>query len=265
MNLHILKYLTAKALWSSPLDWISSRKRGDGLNIRRIILFNVIGLLVLLGILYAGYTFYYRGIHYVTTSNAFIEGQEVPIAAQFAGNLSSWNVQNGQTVTAGQKLGQEDTSIELQQVGALAKNVSVSKSIANAAVITSPISGTVMQTSAAVGQIAAPGQALATVVDLNKLYVVANVNEADIRHVNVGDTVDIYVDAYPNLSLKGTVESIGLAANSLFALIPPSDQASGSYTKVTQTIPVKIALSGYSGANLAPGMSTTVRIHRTTS
>lgn len=232
------------------------------MNVRRIILFNIIGLLVLLGILYAGYTFYYRGVNYVTTSNAFIEGQEVPIGVEFAGKLSSWNVPTGSTVTAGQKLGQEDTSIELQQVGALAKNAQVAKSISNAANITSPISGTIMQSTGAVGQMTAPGQSLATVVDLNKLYVVANVNETDIRHVNVGDSVDLYVDAYPNLSLKGTVESIGLAANSLFALIPPSDQASGNYTKVTQTIPVKISISGYSGANLAPGMSLTVRIHR---
>ena len=235
------------------------------MNVRRIVLFNVIGFIVVLGILYAGYTYYYRGTHYVVTSNAYVEGTVVPISTEIAGKLTNWSIQNGSTVSAGQKVGQQDTGLELEQLGALGKDPKVAQSVLDAANITSPISGTVTQSSGSAGQLAGPGQSLASVVDLNKLYVIANVNETALEHVNVGATVDISLDAFPNLSLKCTVESIGLAANSLFALIPPADEASGSYTKVTQTIPVEISLTGYSGDNLVPGMSATVQIHRPTS
>jgi multidrug resistance efflux pump len=183
---------------------------------------------------------------------------------EIPGTLSDWNVSSGTTVTAGEVLGHVSTSAELQQLGQAASNPQVVKSVSNAAKIESPISGTVVNTTATAGQLVAPGQSLGEVVDLSKLYVVANLNETTLRNIDVGDTVDVYIDAYPDLSLKGTVESIGLAANSFFSLIPPSDSASGTYTKVTQTVPVKISLSGYGGENLLPGMSVSVRIHRST-
>lgn len=234
------------------------------MNVRRIVLLNVIAFVVVLAAVYGGYNYYYKSTHYVSTDNATITGQVVPLNAQFAGKLVSWDVAPGDTVSSGQVVGQVDSSLEKQQLGAAAKTPAVTKAIASAAKIVSPLNGVVVQSSALSGQPVSPGQPLGEVIDLSSLNITANINETDLRHVDVGDTVDISVDSYPNLSLKGTVQSIGLTTNSFFALIPASNNASGTYTKVTQTVPVQISMSGWGGTDLRPGMSVTVRIHRVT-
>lgn len=232
------------------------------MNVRRLVLVNIFALLVVLAAIYYGYSYYYASTHYVKTDNAFVEGQVVPISTQFAGKLQNWNETAGATVTAGQTLGTVDTSLLTQQLGAAANAPGVGAAIHAAAQLVTPISGTVVTSNALPGQTVVPGQTIAQIVDLNNLYIVANINETELRHVDVGDSVDITLDAFPDVSLKGTVASIGLAANSTFSMIPPSNNASGTYTKVVQTIPVKITLNGYSGNNLAPGMSASVQIHR---
>lgn len=232
------------------------------MNTRRIFVINVVIFMVLFIVLYFGYGYYYRTTHYVSTDDATIQATLVPIEAEYTGQLETWTVSNGQRVDAGQLLGSLSTGTEMQQLGSAAKVSSVSRAVKRAAAITAPFAGTVTQVTAVPGQMVTPGLPLADVVDTAHPFVVANINETAIRHVAVGETVDIYVDAYPNLSLQGTIASIGMAANSFFALIPPNDAASGNYTKVTQTIPVKITLSGATGANLIPGSNVTVRIHR---
>ncbi|MCL6515660.1 efflux RND transporter periplasmic adaptor subunit [Alicyclobacillus sp.] len=232
------------------------------MGLRRIILLNVVALLVILGLIYGGYTYYYNRENFVTTNNAFVEGPEYPVNVQFAGDLTAWNVKEGDTVQAGQALGKVDPRIELGQLGQAAKDPNVAAAVNRAAEIDSPTGGTITRVNATVGQMAAPGQPLAYVVDLNHLYVTANINETDVRNVDVGDAVDIHIDAYPDQTFKGTVTSIGRATNSLFSLLPAAGTASGTYTKVTQTVPVRIDLSGYGGVHLVPGMSATVQIHR---
>jgi membrane fusion protein (multidrug efflux system) len=54
--------------------------------------------------------------------------------------------------------------------------------------------------------------------------------------------VDIELDAYPKLDIKGKVETLSDATGARFALIPP-DNASGNFVKVTQRIPVRINIS----------------------
>lgn len=235
------------------------------MNIRRIVLLNVIGIIVLLAVIYGGWNWYYQGANFVSTNDASVEGMEYPINVEMAGKVTSWNVQDGATVTAGEVIGQQDTSMEVAQLGAAAaKNQTLMNSVNTAAQITSPIDGTIINPAAGmgVGQIVAPGTPLAYVVNLSQLYVTANIKETELRNVDVGDSVDISIDAFPNQTFKGTVQSIGLATNSLFSLLPPTDETSGTYTKVTQTVPVQISLTGYSGMKLAPGMSATVHIHR---
>lgn len=234
------------------------------MNVRRIVLLNVVAFIVVLAAVYGGYSYYYQQSHYVTTNNAFIEGQVVPLNAEFAGKLSSWNVMAGDQVAAGQVVGQLDTSLEKQQLGVTASAPGVAQAVSNAAQIMSPTNGTVVQSNVSAGQLVSPGQPLGEVVNLSNLHVTANINETELRNINVGDTVDISVDSYPSLSLKGTVQSIGMTTNSFFALIPSTNNASGTYTRVTQTVPVRISMSGYAGTALRPGMSVTVRIHRQT-
>ncbi|PWU11327.1 MAG: hypothetical protein C5B47_01015 [Verrucomicrobia bacterium] len=106
-------------------------------------------------------------------------------------------------------------------------------------------------------------QLMALVSD--KVWVVANFKETQLRRIRKGQDVDIHVDAYPNLKLKGKVDSIQAGSGSQFSLLPP-ENATGNFVKVVQRIPVKIILTNLSPLNaplLGPGMSVrpTVFIH----
>ena len=99
---------------------------------------------------------------------------------------------------------------------------------------------------------------MAVIVNLNHIWVEANLEETQVEHVRLGQPVDINVDAYPNTKFKGKVINIGAAAASQFALIP-DNRSAGNFTKVTQRIPIKIELND-PDEPLRPGMMVTVGI-----
>jgi multidrug resistance efflux pump len=108
-----------------------------------------------------------------------------------------------------------------------------------------------------VGDMVSPGQPVLSVVDLGKLWVTANVDEAEIKRISVGQPADVHVDALGK-TLNGTVMAITPASAATFSLLPQNN-TSGNYTKVTQRVPVKIAVD-YAGSILFPGTSAEVTI-----
>jgi len=82
------------------------------------------------------------------------------------------------------------------------------------ATITSPVDGVVISRNVDVGQtVAASLQAptLFTIAqDLTKMQVDASIDEADIGQIKNGEQVLFTVDAYPDLSFKGTVNQVRL-------------------------------------------------------
>jgi membrane fusion protein (multidrug efflux system) len=127
--------------------------------------------------------------------------------------------------------------------------------------ILAPADGMVSKKSVEVGQLVNPGQPLMAVVPLRDVWVVANLKETEIADVRKGNTVDFTVDAYPDQTFRGEVESLSPATGAKFSLLPP-DNATGNFTKVVQRIPVKIHVSGGEDAThpLRPGMSAEVVI-----
>ncbi|CAN7770890.1 HlyD family secretion protein [Caballeronia sp. LjRoot34] len=107
--------------------------------------------------------------------------------------------------------------------------------------ITAPVDGIVGQRSVRVGAYVNAGTTLMAVVPLHKAYVVGNYRETQLTHVRVGERVRITVDAYPDLLLQGSVESIAPATGLTFSPVA-RDNATGNFTKVVQRVPVKIAL-----------------------
>ncbi|TPF74898.1 HlyD family secretion protein [Brucella gallinifaecis] len=107
--------------------------------------------------------------------------------------------------------------------------------------ILAPFDGITTQVSnIQIGTYLEPGQAAFTLVS-EKSWIDANIKETDLAHVKVGDPVDIVVDNYPDLQLKGRVASISPASGSVFSLLPPQN-ASGNWVKVVQRIPVRITI-----------------------
>jgi len=121
-----------------------------------------------------------------------------------------------------------------------------------------PAAGVVARKWVVPGDIVQPAQAIFTMYDLGNLWITANLEETKLGSINVGSTARISVDAHKGQELEGRVTLIGAAAASQFSLIPPNN-ASGNFTKVTQRIPVRIAIerpAADSTAAKAPAGST---------
>jgi membrane fusion protein (multidrug efflux system) len=122
--------------------------------------------------------------------------------------------------------------------------------------IYAPETGRVTRKSVEVGALVQIGQPLMAIVP-GDVWVTANFKENQIGSIRPGQSVDVSVDAYPDKVFKGHVDSIQSGTGSRFSLIPP-ENATGSYVKVVQRVPVKIVFEPNqidSQHLLAPGMS----------
>jgi len=81
------------------------------------------------------------------------------------------------------------------------------------------------------------------------VWIVANFKETQLARMQVGQEVEITVDAIPGQTLRGHIDSLAPASGAQFALLPP-DNATGNFNKVVQRIPVKILLEADSPRTL---------------
>jgi membrane fusion protein (multidrug efflux system) len=121
--------------------------------------------------------------------------------------------------------------------------------------IHAPETGRVTNKSIEEGAIVQVGQPLMAVVT-GEVWVTANYKESQIGKMRVGQTVDLVVDAYPDKTFRGHVDSLQAGTGSRFSMMP-AENATGNYVKVVQRVPVKIVLDEQPDAEhmLAPGMS----------
>ena len=110
--------------------------------------------------------------------------------------------------------------------------------------IISPAEGFITRKLVEKGQIVSKGQPLMAVASLDpeSISITANFKETQLTHVRPGQPVTIKVDTYPDITLKGKVDSIMAGTGTVFSLFPP-ENATGNYVKVVQRIPVKIVLN----------------------
>ena len=126
--------------------------------------------------------------------------------------------------------------------------------------IRAPEAGYITKKSVEPGNIVQPGQALMALVS-DRLWVVANFKETQLERMRPGQPVEIKVDAYPQLKLRGRVDSIQSGSGARFSLLPP-ENATGNYVKVVQRVPVKIVFTDPLPREykLGPGMSVVPRV-----
>jgi membrane fusion protein (multidrug efflux system) len=124
--------------------------------------------------------------------------------------------------------------------------------------INSPLEGIVDKTFANSGEYILPGQRIALIHNPDQVWVKANIKETEIRHLSVGQPVKVTVDAYPGIVFAGILERIGNAATSEFALLPNTNP-SGNFTKITQRLPIKVAVE-QQAQMLKPGMMVEIAI-----
>ena len=118
-----------------------------------------------------------------------------------------------------------------------------------------PESGRVTHKSVEQGALVQSGQPLLAIVP-GDVWVTANFKENQIGLIQPGQSVEINVDAYPDKTFKGHVDSIQAGTGARFSLLP-AENATGNYVKVVQRVPVKIVFDEKPDARhlLAPGMS----------
>jgi len=121
-----------------------------------------------------------------------------------------------------------------------------------------PFDGVVDRTFIHAGDYVQVGQWLMMMHDTDDLWVEADIKETEVGRVRVGQPAEVSVDAYPGLALHGRVLRVGNAATNQFALLP-SPNPSGNFTKITQRVPVRIAIDKPAHP-LQPGLMVEVSI-----
>ena len=108
--------------------------------------------------------------------------------------------------------------------------------------IVSPVTGYVARRSVQVGQRVQPGNALMAVVPTEQMWVEANFKETQLRHMRLGQEVELKSDLYAgDVKYKGRIQSLGLGTGSAFSLLP-AQNASGNWIKIVQRVPVRVAI-----------------------
>lgn len=283
-------------------------------------------IIALAGVL--GWKWYVGARDYVTTDDAFIDGNRVTVSARILGRITALGAAEGDTVTQGMVLVRiDDTDLRAQeaqarsacalaeenlklagvsagraaadfrraeeqfqgkiipreqfdhaqneleasrarqeigkaQVAAARAQLAVVQAGLLNTVIVAPMHGVVSKRWVLPGDVVQPAQPIFTVYNTDSVWLTANLEETKIASLKLGDRVSVEVDAYPDVAFSGSVMQLGTNTAAQFALIPPNN-ASGNFTKVTQRVPVKIAVRQEGNGPrvpLLPGMSATIEI-----
>ena len=81
-----------------------------------------------------------------------------------------------------------------------------------------------------------------SIVPLNQVWVDANFKEVQLKHMRIGQPVELHSDLYgKDVRFDGHLVSLGLGTGSAFALLP-AQNASGNWIKIVQRVPVRISV-----------------------
>jgi membrane fusion protein (multidrug efflux system) len=121
--------------------------------------------------------------------------------------------------------------------------------------VSAPEAGFVTHRTVASGSYVQVGQQLVALVPA-QVWVTANFKETQLKLMRPGQSVQIHVDAYPQHTFRGHIDSIQRGSGARFSLLPP-ENATGNYVKVVQRVPVKILIDEAPDPNvpLGPGLS----------
>jgi multidrug resistance efflux pump len=193
-------------------------------------------VILLAGLGIAGY-FIYEGSFYYQTDNAKVDTTIYQLTANARGELIKMDAYRSKEVTAGQVLARVD----------------------NGPYIISPIDGTVIDVKMQKGDYANASDVVMVVAKTSDMYITANVEETNILKIQMGQSVSVSLDAYGR-SFDGYVDDVNSVTSIKLAGSATSFTTSGTYTKVTQLIPIKIKLLDNVDLTDIIGTNATVKI-----
>jgi membrane fusion protein (multidrug efflux system) len=125
--------------------------------------------------------------------------------------------------------------------------------------VRAPQSGRITQKNVETGSFVSAGQPLFAIVP-DDIWVLANFKEVQLKHMHVGQKVDIVADAVPDRKLTGHIQSFQAGTGARFELLPP-ENATGNWVKVVQRVPVKITFdAGQDLSDLTQGLSVEISV-----
>lgn len=243
---------------SAPITVHEPVKRSGSKLKRLLFLFPIVlVILAVAGVL--GYRYWYDATYFISTDNASVTGDLVQVGSLNAGRIVTAKVDVGRTVQAGQEIAVVAMPQDIGSAGqGTGPKLGVTGTTDSLVSVYAPLSGIVAARMGYVGGTVAAGQPIYALIDPAQVWVRANVEESSAWKLALGQAVDVHVDAL-NRDFAGRVEAITPASAATFSLLP-SNNASGNFTKVTQYVPVKIAVDA-GGTVLPLGTSVEVRIH----
>ena len=183
-------------------------------------------------------------------SATFAYQAERTLTAQASGTVTSINVQEGSEVAKDDiilGLSGDDLTESIQSASESLRSAEISmqnlQDAMNNYTITAPISGTIIEKDAKVGDAVKTGDTLCIVYDLSYLEMSINVDELQISSISVGQQVQITADAVPDKTYVGTVTRVSMK---------------GTSNGGTTTYPVTIRIDDTDG--LRPGMNANAEI-----
>ena len=151
-------------------------------------------------------------------------------------------------------------AIALSQIATARAQIGVIQTQQKNIIIAAPMNGVIAKKWAMPGDVVQVAQPILTIFDQAHPWITGNLEETKFGKLHLGQHATITIDTYGNRKFKGKIIQLGANTASQFSLIPPSN-ASGNFTKVTQRIPVKVALEQGTGTEgLVPGMSAEISI-----
>lgn len=163
--------------------------------------------------------FIHEGSFYYQTDNAKVDTVIYQLTANASGQLIRMNVSKGDEVKAGQRLAKVESG----------------------PFIHSPVDGTVTDVKMQKGDYAIATDVILVVAKTSDMYITANVEETSILKIHKGQSVSVSLDAYGR-SFAGYVDNVDTVTSTKLTGSASSFTTSGTYTKVTQLIPIKIKL-----------------------
>ncbi len=148
------------------------------------------------------------------------------------------------------RLGQNEAGIKLAEAALELARLNLSYTV-----VLAPCDGFTGRKEIQQGMLIQPGQTLVDIVDTEDKWIVANYKETQTANIQVGQEVEIEIDAIPDHIFKGRVRSVSRATGASFSLMP-QDNSSGNFVKIEQRIPVRIDFTNENDAKAMERVST---------
>ena len=165
------------------------------------------------------------------------ESQKAQLEVQIAQLQSVVNTKRSSELTVNEvksRIGLNDAEIKRVESALEMAKLNLSYTV-----ITAPHDGIMGRRSVNVGQLLNPSQQVATIVDINNVWITANYRENQMENVKIGGLAKVTVDALGGKEFEGKITAISGATGARYSAVPV-DNSTGNFVKVQQRIPVRI-------------------------